>query len=192
MKQNISLWLALRFVQLFFGLASLTFLFFIIGMIAGLLELPLADKILISKAGDASTRLGITLCLGGDCADSLDLLSSFAYEMKWWILFRGSLLFIFKILIIWQVVALLKAIIYSKTFYKENIKAFERMVRYGLIIALIGSFNFRYLDKLFDGPYFGWQIDIPFSTLLFTLGCKVLVEIFKQGKLLSEENQSFV
>lgn len=192
MKQNISLLVALRFLQFCFGLVILFLVVFYFVMLAGLLDWPLQEKITLNGAGRPGTWLGMTYCLDETCGDSFNVLSFFADEMIIWLIVRHSVLFALNIMILWNAMALLKSIRYSKTFYEENIKAFMHMAKYGLLIALISMVNFRYDDQYAGGSSFEWVMDIPFSVLLFTLACKVLAEIFKQGKLLSDENQSFV
>ncbi len=192
MKQNISLLIALRFLQFCFGVVILLLIAFYWVMLAGLMDWPLENKITLNGAGRPGAWLGMTYCMDDSCSDSFDVLSFFADEMIIWLVVRQSVLFALNILILWKAMALLKSIRYSKTFYEENITAFMQMAKYGLIIALISAINFRYDDQFHSGDSFSWVFDIPFSALLFTLACKVLAEIFKQGKLLSEENQSFV
>lgn len=191
MKQNKSLWVALRFLQFCFGFASLMFIIFITIMIIGFTDSPLAERVSIPNAGHTDAGISMNYC-PGDCHDYSNQLSFLATEMKWWILVRTSLFFVLSLMILLRAVALLQSILSGKTFYEENIHAFTQMARYGMIMALFSAFNFSYHDQFDSGNTFDWSLDIPFSTLLFALACKVLAEIFKQGKLLSEENQSFV
>lgn len=192
MKQNTSLWFALRFLQFCFGLVVLLLIAFYWVMLAGLLDWPLEEKIILSGVGRPGAWLGMNYCMGETCSDSFDVLSYFANEMIIWLIVRQSVLFALNIMILWKAMDLIKSIRFSKTFYEENIRSFMQMAKYGLIMALISAINFRYDDQFHSGDSFSWVFDIPFSILLFTLACKVLAEIFKQGKLLSEENQSFV
>lgn len=190
MRRNGSLGIALRLMQGVMILATLMFLFFLAVMVLGIVNSSWAEYFLIKNAGQTGSGVLIAICKS--CNDPLDQLSSMAMEMKWWILVRGGLFFVLKLSIIWRAIQLLHSLVNKRTFYEENIKAFLQMARYGLVIALFSAFNFRYDDSFGGEPLFTWNLDIPFGAIIFTLACKVLADIFSQGRSIAEENKSFV
>lgn len=191
MKQNRSLLIAFRFLQLCFGLACLMFIAFNTVMFMGFTDSAFGKQISIADPGKPDASVSLSWCKG-DCGDSSESLQAMAPEMKVWILIRTGLFFVLSMLIMWRGIVLLRSIKEGKTFYEENILAFSQMAKFGLIFALLSAVNFHYLGQVDMGSSIIWSLDVPFAPLLFALGCKVLAEIFKQGKLLSEENQSFV
>lgn len=74
-----------------------------------------------------------------------------------------------------------------KTFYEENIRAFKKLVVAGGIATVIASFNFGTIDEVIS-----WNFSIPFRPIIYTSICYVLSEVFKEGKKLQEESNSFV
>lgn len=190
MKRNGNLWIALRLMQGVMILALLMFLFFLTVMGLGIANSSWAEYFIIRDAGQTGSGVLIAICKS--CKDPLDQLSSMATAMKWWVLLRGSLFFVLKLSIVWRAIRLLQSVINKRTFYDENIRAFLQMARYGLLIALFSAFNFRYDDDFDNGPLFTWNLDVPFGAIIFTLACKVLADIFSQGRSIAEENKSFI
>ncbi|MDW3193266.1 MAG: DUF2975 domain-containing protein [Cytophagales bacterium] len=191
MKQNNSLLIAYRILQFFFGFCGLLFVVFTIVMIMGITDAAFAEQFNIPDAGQPGAGVSLNWCKA-DCNDSVNQLSVIPTATKWWILIRASIFFVLTLLIMRRAAILLKTVIDGKTFYRENIEAFSQMAKYGLLIAALSAFNFYYKGDVEEASLFSWSLDVPFVPLMFALGCKVLAEIFKQGQLLSEENQSFV
>lgn len=191
MKQNNSLLIAYRILQFFFGFCSFLFVVFIAVMLMGIADAPFAEQIDIPDAGQPGVGVSLNWCKA-NCGDSPYLLSVIPTATKWWILIRTGIFFALTLLIMKRAIVLLKTVIDGRTFYGENILAFSQMAKYGFMIAALSAFNFYYKGEVESASLFSWSLDIPFVPLMFALGCKVLAEIFKQGQLLSEENQSFV
>ncbi|MEM7297475.1 MAG: DUF2975 domain-containing protein [Bacteroidota bacterium] len=107
--------------------------------------------------------------------------------MKLWILVRGVLLFGVTVLIFLQIIQVLKSLKEKLTFYETNISGLNRLALYGIFISFLSSVNF-----LVSESQFNVYTSIPFGPLAFTFGCKVLAEIFEEGKRLREDNNSIV
>ncbi|MCB9231010.1 MAG: DUF2975 domain-containing protein [Bacteroidia bacterium] len=75
----------------------------------------------------------------------------------------------------------------ARTFYDENIRHFRILGRLSLAIFLFSSFNF----VSWRGET-GFHFTLAFGPLFFGVGCMVLAEVFREGKLLLEDNASII
>ncbi len=184
LSRNLSI--ALNFTKIVLGFVCCIFLLFILLIISSLIGHEWSDLYVNSEAFQAKFGIGnfrwCNECIGSDL-----LLNELEPQMKLWLLTRGGSFFLLVGLSLLQIIKLLRSIKNKNTFYKGNIEAFQRLALYGFIISILSAFNFYSYEE-----HFIFYSSIPFGPLAFTLACKVLSDIFKEGKNLSEDNQSII
>ncbi|MEO0552686.1 MAG: hypothetical protein AAF149_05790 [Bacteroidota bacterium] len=114
-------------------------------------------------------------------------LSQLSTYMKLWLLLRGTALMLLALISLQVILRITKSIRDKATFYNRNIKGFLQLFRLGIAIAALSSFNF-----FIQGAESNFEFSIPFGALAYTLGCRLLAEIFIEGKMLAEDSNSIV
>lgn len=110
-----------------------------------------------------------------------------ALPMKLWLLLRATIFFSMAFLIVLELKKVLVSIRDTTTFYRANYRSFSAIGNYGFLISLFSAFNFYV-----QGGESLFHLSIPFLELGFSLGSWVLADIFWEGKLLLEDNQSII
>jgi len=119
--------------------------------------------------------------------DSLLRLSDLNIGMKIWLLTRGILIMGLTYVIIRKLRAICKFTTAKSTFYEGSIRYFRQIASYGFALAVLSSFNF-YINGEASNVFFS----IPFMPLGFSLFCLMLAEVFKEGKMLTEDKNSII
>jgi hypothetical protein len=177
---------AYGFCRILQGIVSILFILFLIFLIYGLLSSDSSGSILLKDTFKAGMGVGnFVLC--DNCNEEGFYLHELSNSMILWLMIRGSIIFIIYLAIIGRILNILQSIKTKQTFYIENIKNFRLLTRYGVIMVLIGFFNF-----INHEGQNSFQLTIPFGPIMFTMACWVLAEIFREGKELSEDNKSIV
>ncbi|PWN07377.1 DUF2975 domain-containing protein [Rhodohalobacter mucosus] len=115
---------------------------------------------------------------------SLSELSGF---MVGWIVFRSLFFLGITVLIIRKIMLVLTSIDEVKTFYGSNIKHFRDLSLLGFIAFIASGINFSYI-----GGSMQITLGLVPGPLLFSLACLVLAEVFREGKMLLEENNMII
>lgn len=107
--------------------------------------------------------------------------------MAGWIFIRSILFLGITILIIRKIMSVLTSIDEVKTFYGSNIQHFRDLSLLGFIAFIASAVNFSYIAD-------SMQISVVLvpGPLLFSLACLVLAEVFREGKMLLEENNMII
>jgi len=114
-------------------------------------------------------------------------LSDIPNIMLYWVFIRTAAFVAMVAAIMQQGLCVLSNLATLKTFYEENIKAFETMARYAFFISILSSFNF-----LLTSDNFSFGLHFPIGPLLFALACVIIARVFDQGRQLSEEQKLIV
>ena len=178
---------ALYFLLLVRGIVWVLFLAYLCTFIYSLINTEAFSNIVVEDAFQADFKLGnFRSC--SECSDKhVITISEIGTNMKLWLLVRGLIFFILVLLSIQALIRVTKSILKKSTFYDQNIDAFMYLYKLGLAIAIFSSFNF-----FIQGEADIVEFSIPFGVIGYSLGCRLLAEIFKEGKKLAEENNSII
>ncbi len=187
MRRVSTISLAYRLCQLFIVLILLAATLFVGAIGYSLIYAEAFPKLVINQLFEAGYGLGeVKWC--PDCGGEHRLrFSDLGSPMKLWILLRGMIFFSLALLIILELKKVLVSIRDTAVFYRANYRSFSNIGSYGFLISLFSAFNF-----FVQGEDFQLNFSIPFLELGFSLGSWVLADIFWEGKLLQEDNQSII
>ena len=104
-----------------------------------------------------------------------------------WLVLRSGILTTFIIAMLWHFRAILKTVQQAQVFYQKNIYHFNRMAFWALLLSFFSAFN---LGNLHSNPNLNFTI--PFGCLMLAGGFKVLAEVFREGKRLSDDSNSII
>ncbi len=187
MSRMSTISLAYRLCQLSILLLLLFAAVFAGGIGYALVEPNAFPNLVINDLFEAGYGLGgIKWCT--DChGENVLHFSDIAIPMKLWLLLRATLFFSLAFLVVLELKKVLLSIRDTATFYRANYRSFSAIGNYGFLISLFSAFNFYVQEgeSLFN-------LSIPFLELGFSLGSWVLADIFWEGKLLLEDNQSII
>lgn len=107
--------------------------------------------------------------------------------MKVWLLVCNMVYCGLILLSLVTIQKILNNISQAETFYQNNIKYFQDLAKYATILAIIGAIDFSYLNSAFQ-----LTLSLPIKTIGLAIGFLVLAEIFKQGRLLYDENKAII
>lgn len=187
MKRISTISLAYRLCQLSILLLILFALVFVGGIGFTLVQADAFPQLVINELFEAGYGLGgIKRCVS--CTGEYYLhFSDIQLSMKLWLLLRATLFFTLAFLIVLEMKKVLLSIRDSATFYRANYRSFSAIGNYGFLISFLSAFNFYV-----QGDQSHFNLSIPFLELGFSLGSWVLADIFWEGKLLQEDNQSII
>ncbi|MBX2875528.1 MAG: hypothetical protein KTR30_25650 [Saprospiraceae bacterium] len=187
MRKFSTIGLAYRLCQLSILLLILFAVIFVGGIGYTLLDAGAFPQLVINELFDAGYGLGrikwCATCIGDHYLHFEDLQLS----MKLWLLLRATLFFALAFLIVLELKKVLLSIRDTATFYRANYRSFSAIGNYGFLISLLSAFNFYV-----QGDQSHFNLSIPFLELGFSLGSWVLADIFWEGKLLLDDNQSII
>ena len=107
--------------------------------------------------------------------------------MVYWSLIRLVLFSVPVLMIIKRFQKILQSLQARDTFYADSIQLFRTIASLGFVLTLLSSFNFLTLNG--NTEFF---FTVPFGPLLFSFGCLVLSEVFREGSGLVEDKKSIV
>lgn len=131
---------------------------------------------------------GFDLMDSDDSTDTVIVsLSELSGFMAGWIFLRNIFFLGITILIVRKIMSVLTSIDEVKTFYGSNIQHFRDLSLLGFIAFIASAVNFSYIAG-------SMQITVGLvpGPLLFSLACLVLAEVFREGKILLEENNMII
>lgn len=105
-----------------------------------------------------------------------------------WLAIRATLFFVLVWLGLGRVLKVLLSVKANQTFFRENVRHFQQLSTIGILFTILSAFNFGGAE----GGGVHVNFSIPFIPLLFTLGCYVLAEIFREGGRLREDSSSII
>lgn len=187
MRRVSTISLAYRLCQLFIVLILLAGAFFVGAIGYSLIYAEAFPNLAIHQLFEAGYGLGeVKWC--SDCKGEYPLrFSDLDRPMKLWLLLRGMIFFSLATLITLELKKVLVSIRDTAAFYRANYRSFSNIGNYGFLISFFSAFNF-----FVQGEYSQFNLSIPFLELGFSLGSWVLADIFWEGKLLQEDNQSII
>ncbi|MEO1053128.1 MAG: DUF2975 domain-containing protein [Bacteroidota bacterium] len=119
--------------------------------------------------------------------EGMIMLSDLNNYLFYWLLVRAMVFVALVFLIVRSILQVLHSMKSVRTFHEGNIKHFRRISLFSFIATLFSVFNFG----LIRGELMIY-LDLPFGPLLFALGAYVMAEVFKEGKLLLEDQQLMI
>lgn len=187
MRRMSTIGLAYRLCQLSILLLLLFAAVFVGGIGYALIYTDAFPNLVINELFEAGYGLGgVKWC--PSCGGENDLhFSDIAISMKLWLLLRATIFFSMAFLIVLELKKVLLSIRDTATFYRANYRSFSAIGNYGFLISFFSAFNFYV-----QGGESLFHLSIPFLELGFSLGSWVLADIFWEGKLLLEDNQSII
>lgn len=187
MRRMSTIGLAYRLCQLSILLLLLFAAVFVGGIGYALVKMDAFPNLVINELFEAGYGLGgIKWC--PSCQDENVMhFSDLATPMKLWLLLRATIFFSMALLIVLELKKVLLSIRTTATFYRANYRSFSAIGNYGFLISFFSAFNFYV-----QGGESLFHLSIPFLELGFSLGSWVLADIFWEGKLLLEDNQSII
>ena len=179
--------LAILFIKVIRVIMYISITAFIGMLIYSLIDSESFSNLVVQNAFRARFTIGdFRFC--SNCTDpNLLTLPQIATSMKLWLLLRGSVLMTLMVMSLQVLLRILRSIQQHATFYDQNIKGFLMLFRLGMVMAIISSFNF-----FIQGTSNDIEFSIPFGVLGYSLGCRLLAEIFKEGKMLAEDSHSII
>lgn len=187
MANNKIITSAIGLSHLVFGALILFYLFFVVSFIHSILAPELYQQVILTQSFKAGWGINhIRICT--DCATPTDIvLGNLENSMRLWLFLRGSVFFVLACLITHKIRQILRSIRQLQTFYASNITHFKILAGYGAVAFVFSTFN-----CFWQAGAVSWHFTFPLGWLVFSAACLVLSEIFKEGKLLVEDNASIV
>lgn len=187
MNKNQIIRYAIIVCYILIGVILLLGLIFTIGLTHSYFYPEKYSHFIITDLFNAGWGIGdIQLCK--ECIGPKDIiLSEINPMMRGWLWIRFMAFAILTIVIVFRILGILKSVLSLNTFYNENILHFKRLAWYGLLAFLLSSFNF-YMTSGETMLHFNLNL----GTIGFAMACLVLSEIFKEGKVLQEDNKAII
>jgi len=187
MRRISTIGLAYRLCQLSILLLILFASVFICGIGYTLVQADAFPQLVINDLFDAGYGLGGIKWCASCTGERFMHFSDVQLTMKLWLLLRATLFFALAFLIVLALKKVLLSIRDTATFYRANYRSFSAIGNYGFMISFLSAFNFYV-----QGDQSHFNLSIPFLELGFSLGSWVLADIFWEGKLLLDDNQSII
>jgi len=179
--------LSIYFIQVIKLLISIFMVAFTVTLIYSLMNTDAFSGLTIEDGFSPGLDIGnFRICSACD-SDQYLAVSALSPAMKFWLLVRGIILFSLVLKSLQIVLRIVRSIQSRSSFYEKNITGFLILSKLGLVIAFFSSFNF-----FIQGDVSDVQFAIPLGPIGYVLACKLLAEIFREGKMLSEDSNSII
>lgn len=187
MRRVSTIGLAYRLCQLSILVLILFASVFVGGIGYTLVQADAFPQLIINELFEAGYGLGGVKWCASCTGENFMHFSDIQQSMKLWLLLRATLFFALAFLIVVELKKVLLSIRDTTTFYRANYRSFSAIGNYGFLISFFSAFNFYV-----QGGESLFNLSIPFLELGFSLGSWVLADIFWEGKLLLDDNQSII